>query len=172
MKKCIIALLAVVLTSFADAQVNPHAIGLRLGAGHYYNSGGIAGEVSYQHGFGEKNRLEIDLGWRGNNGWGNNNHFLGLSGIYHWVWNLDGGLNWLVGPGAQIGFWSYRYKIDNQKYSESGVSLSIGGQLGIEYDFNDLGAPIQLSFDVRPMFNFINNGGFGYGGALGVRYTF
>ena len=70
------------------------------------------------------------------------------------------------------GFWSWKYKVGNQKYSESGVGVGVGGQLGIEYDFNANGAPILLSLDARPMFDLINDGGFGYGAALGVRYTF
>ena len=40
---------------------------------------------------GDANRLELDLGWRGNNGNGSNH--MALSDIYHWVMNIDGGFN-------------------------------------------------------------------------------
>ncbi|NRA11880.1 MAG: hypothetical protein HRT57_07995, partial [Crocinitomicaceae bacterium] len=47
-----------------------------------------------------------------------------------------------------------------------------GGQIGIEYDFNSLGAPILIGFDTRPMWGFLNGGGVGYGAAFSIRYTF
>lgn len=154
------------LTSFG--QVNPNAIGVRLGAGGY----GQGGELSYQRGFGEKNRLELDLGWRfgkyTDNGIGNDYSQIVISGIYHWVWNITEGLNWYVGPGAQLGMWNYKSDI-----YEDGFTIAVGGQIGLEYDFNQHGAPILLSLDSRPMWGFIGPGnGFGYGGALGIRYTF
>jgi hypothetical protein len=165
MKKQLFVLLMCATFGFSvDAQVNSHAIGLRGGLGNF----GRGGEVSYQHGLGEANRLEVDLGWRGNNGAGNGYSHIALTAIYHWVWNLDGGLNWFVGPGAQLGLYSHKYDSSND-----GLTLGLGGQLGIEYDFNELGAPIQLGLDARPMWGFIGGtSGFGYGGALSVRYTF
>lgn len=150
--------LLISLHSFS--QVNPHAIGLRGGSG----SSGNGGEVSYQHGLGDANRLELDLGWYGNNGNGNNNHLTVLSGIYHWVWNLDEGLNWYAGIGAQIG--------DYQTKDYSGFFFRIGGQVGIEYDFNVHEVPLLLGLDARPMFRFQNLIEHGYGAALSLRYTF
>ena len=146
------------------SQVNPHAIGLRGGIDNYGNGT----EITYQHGFGESNRLELDLGWWGNNGWGNNDHLIALSGIYHWVWNLDGGLNWYAGFGAQIGHYK-RFHKDEDKNHEY-VFIGIGGQIGIEYDFNVHDVPLLLSLDVRPMFGSRNYQN--YGGALALRYTF
>ena len=165
MKNQFITLFACLAFAVAgNARVNPHAIGLRGGLGNF----GRGGEISYQHGFGSANRLEVDLGWRGNNGNGNGYSHVALSAIYHWVWNLEGGLNWFVGPGAQLGLYSHKYDS-----SKDGLTLGLGGQIGIEYDFNDLGAPIQLGLDARPMWGFIGGtSGFGYGGALSVRYTF
>jgi hypothetical protein len=172
MKKVIV--LTAILVGFgfsSTAQVNPHAIGLRGGAGNY----GSGGEVSYQHGIGEANRLELDLGWRrrnngifGNgNGNGNDYNYLYVAGIYHWNFNITEGLNWFVGPGAIVGFY-------NDKYNDSydGISIGVGGQIGIEYDFNDLGVPILIGLDTRPMWSFINGGGAGYGAAFSIRYTF
>ena len=87
--------------------------------------------------------------------------------IYHWVWNITQGLNWYVGPGGQVGFFKDKgyYKYSNR------AGLAVGGQIGLEYDFTELGAPIQLSFDVRPMWDFFSPYyGFYGGGALGIRY--
>ena len=161
MKKRLIILTVIISMSLSTfGQVNPHAIGLRSGG-----DGSINGaELSYQHGMGEANRLEFDLGFRGNKNY--NNMF--LSSVYQWNWNLTSGLNWYVGPGAALGF--YRWNDDNT--SSSGLNLGIGGQIGLEFDFNKLGAPILLSIDARPMFDFIGyNNDFGWGAALGIRYT-
>lgn len=162
MKKIIILTIVIFCTSYSvNAQVKPHAIGLRLGG-----NGDINGvEVSFQKGFSELNRLELDLGFGGNS---HHNRFF-LAGIYHWDWNITEGLNWYVGPGAGIGYYSYDDTYDN---SNDYLNLAIGGQIGMEYDFNTLDVPILLSLDVRPMWDFVgDNAGFGWGVALGIRYT-
>jgi len=152
-----------------SAQVNPHAIGLRLNGDGYGNGA----EISYQHGFGDKNRLELDLGGRSHKNWGH----VGLYAGYHWVWNLTQGLNWYIGPGAAIG--SYRSRYDkNDPYYENGITLAIGGQIGIEYDFSSHGAPILLSLDARPLwdvfyyYDYNRYDHFGYNAALSIRYVF
>ena len=161
MKKTLAILFVVLGMSFySHAQVNPHAIGLRFGGDG--NSNGA--EISYQHGMGEANRFEFDLGFRGYRHY--NDMF--ISGTYQWDWNITSGLNWYVGPGVALGF--YNWNNDNDK--SSGINLGLGGQIGLEFDFNELGAPILLSLDARPMFDFIgHNHGLGWGAALGVRYT-
>lgn len=156
MKRNLLILSVFVASIFGlNAQVNPHAIGLRLGTGGEF----FGGELSYQHGLGAANRLELDLGIGGNS---KNNNFY-LAGTYQWDWNLTGGLNWFVGPGATIGFQNY----DN----DGRFNLALGGQIGLEYDFSTLGAPILLSLDTRPMWNFVGHTGFGWGAALGIRYV-
>lgn len=160
MKKRIVLLTFIAAMSFyAHSQVNPHALGVRLGGDGDVNGG----EISYQHGMGDANRLELDLGWGGNN----HHNRMYLVGMYHWDWNLTGGLNWYVGPGAGVGF----YHWDNE---EDYINISVGGQIGLEYDFNKIGAPILLSIDIRPMWDFLgdDHSGFGWGTALGIRYTF
>ena len=156
--------LSLAISVYSTSQVNPHAIGIRGGSGSYGNGA----EISYQHGFGDANRLELDLGWSGNRYNGNNYSSIGISGIYHWVLNLTSGLNWYVGPGGQLGL--YKNKLNN---NNDGMTLAVGGQIGLEFDFNELGAPLLLSVDTRPMWGFNDgNSGLGYGGALGLRYTF
>jgi len=161
MRNSVLILLFSLLTASSFAQLHRHAIGVRAGGGNY----GAGGEVSYQLGLSDKNRLELDLGWRGNNGKGNSYNIFVFTAAYHWVWNIDGGLNWYVGPGAQIASWQHK-KFDN----ESGTYIGVGGQLGIEYDFSEHDVPLQLSLDIRPMGFFSGNTGFGYGGAFAIRY--
>jgi len=158
MKKILFILVVAIATSVTvQAQVNSKAIGVRLGGGTF-----VGGELSYQHGMGSANRLELDLGWGSNV----NHHRLYLIGMYHWNWNIVAGLNWYVGPGAGVGLYTYTNE-------DAYVGVAVGGQIGIEYDFNSLGAPLLLSVDVRPMWDFLGTGqGFGWGSALGIRYTF
>ncbi len=168
MKNLLFTILLATLTYGINAQVNPHAIGARLGGGGY----GQGAELSYQLGMGESNRLEMDLGWRfgkyDDNGFGNDYSHVVFTIMYHWVWNITDGLNWYAGPGGQAGFWNYKSDI-----YEDDFTVAVGGQIGLEYDFNELGAPLLLSLDTRPMWGLIGPGnGFGYGGALGIRYTF
>ncbi|MGI6320379.1 MAG: hypothetical protein ACOXZK_05360 [Bacteroidales bacterium] len=150
--------LAIVLAGFftAQAQVNPHAIGLRFGGGTAFG-----GELSYQMGMGSSNRLELDLGWSG----GKDYSYLNLAAIYHWNWNITEGLNWYVGPGANVGLYSH-------KYDDNGLMIGVGGQIGLEYDFNSHSVPLLLSLDTRPMFHLNRGNGLWWGAALGLRYTF
>lgn len=169
MRKVFLVLAALICTiTFSISQVNPNAIGIRGGGGF----GGNGVEISYQKGFGSANRLELDFGYRSRryvSGPGKNwyyNH-LSVSGIYHWVWNLTEGLNWYIGPSAQLGFYDDYYD------QNSGLGIAIGGQIGIEYDFNQHGVPILLSLDGRPMWDLLGYyTGFGGGAAFSVRYTF
>jgi hypothetical protein len=158
MKKIILLITAMFAFGFlAQSQVSSNAIGLRLGGGSVYG-----GEISYQKGLGDAHRLELDLGFGQNS---NHNRFY-LAAIYHWNWNITGVLNWYIGPGASVGFYSYN---DNDGY----VNVALGGQVGIEYNFNVHSVPLLLSIDARPMWDFLgDNSGLGWGAALGVRYLF
>jgi len=146
----------------AQAQnFSKNAIGLRLGS-----NDGFGTEISYQGRLSANNRLELDLGWRSNN----NEDNLKIAGIYQWVWNLDGGLNWYAGIGGGAGSWRYN---DNNGNDYNGTFAFVAADLGIEYNFD---FPLQLSLDIRPEF-YLNSGSYvddNYGTdvALGVRYTF
>lgn len=156
----VIVILVCILFSlgyYSQAQLNPHAIGLRFGGNGEINGA----EISYQHGIGEMNRLELDLGFGANK----HHHRTFIAGIYHWVWNLTGGLNWFIGPGASLGFHSY----DNH---DGFLNVALGGQIGLEYDFNRHSTPLLLSLDARPMWDFIgDHAGLGWGASLGIRYS-
>ncbi len=145
----------------AQAQdISKNALGLRLG-----DNDGFGGEISYQRGLSKNNRLEFDLGWR------NSKHVdaFKLTGLYQWVWNIEGGFNWYAGVGAGIGSWS----IDEKNGDDSGSFVFAAGDIGIEYNFQE--APIQLSLDFRPELYFggdyaDSRDGFGPDIALGIRY--
>lgn len=156
MKKIILVLVAVFAFAFmANAQSN--AIGLRLGGGSYNG-----GEISYQTAFGSSNRLELDFGFGASK---NHTRLYGVA-IYQWMWNITGGLNWYAGPGVSGGLYTYD---DNDGF----LNVALGGQIGIEYNFNSIGAPLLVSIDARPMWDFLgDNPGLGWGAALGIRYTF
>lgn len=158
MKRLFLFILISVLVLFSvSAQVNPRAIGIRLGGGSLGSA-----ELSYHQATGNANRIELDLGWGGNHDWNR----LNIVGIYHWVYNIDGGFNWYAGPGAALGLHAYK---ENPGY----LNIALGGQLGVEYDFIQRGTNILLSLDVRPMWDFLgDNNGLGWGSSFGIRYIF
>lgn len=140
--------------------ISSHAIGVRFG-----DNDGFGGEISYQHALTDNNRVELDLGFR------NHKHFdaFKLSGLYQWVWNIDGGFNWYAGVGAGIGSWSIGN--DYSGDGDEGIFLNLDGDLGIEYNFD---FPLLVSLDVRPEFGIIGDYGddADFDIALGVRYQF
>lgn len=156
MKKMILSAFMLIGLAFtAQAQdISKNALGLRLG-----DNDGFGGEVSYQRGLSKNNRLELDLGWRNSN----NVDALKLTGLYQWVWNIDGGFNWYAGVGGGLGSW--KAGNNNETY------LFAAGDIGIEYNFQE--APIQLALDFRPEFYFNDfMDSFGPDIALGIRYRF
>ncbi|MBO6881482.1 MULTISPECIES: hypothetical protein [Winogradskyella] len=160
MKKLFLATFAVFVgCAFMNAQeIADNAIGLRLG-----DDDGFGAEISYQRALGDNNRLELDLGIRS----GNNYDGFKLTGLYQWVWQLDGNFNWYAGAGGGVG----SYSVDvpgNDDFDDT--FLFVAGDVGIEYNFD---IPLQLSLDIRPELGF---GDFrddvGIDLALGIRYQF
>ena len=153
-----IVMLAVASVAFAQ----PRAIGGRVG----YNV-----EFSYQHSLGDRMMMELTAGatnvW---NPWGH----LDVNAMFDWVFNINGGWNWYVGPGAGIGFAYGRYWRDNGYIP---FRVNVGAQIGVEYQFD---IPLNLSLDWRPMVNvlsFVQGNTYPLyynfaGVALGVRYRF
>ncbi|MBO6063765.1 MAG: hypothetical protein J6P62_07310 [Bacteroidales bacterium] len=147
MKKTLI-LIAAILGFAVVASAQPRAIGVRAGYG---------GEFSYQHGFGNS-FAELDLGW-----WGNNH--INLVGIYDFIIGGNGQVNVYLGPGAQLSIWN------NAPQHTSQMNVGLAGQFGVEWNIPTI--PLQLSLDWRPVFFFLNDGGFGYDSVgLGIRYRF
>ncbi len=156
MKKIVLICVFLLTISGLQAQIHKHALGLRLGGDRNYNRV----EISFQGGINKMNRMEVDLGFSS----GRNYHAFFLTTVYQWVWDIATGFNAYAGPGLSLGLASV-------EGGGSSTNIGIGGQVGIEYDFNSIDAPIALSLDVRPIWNITGDSGFGWGFALGVRYT-
>jgi hypothetical protein len=173
-----VAVTVVCLSFAANAEMSPSAIGLRMGGGSL-----LGAEVNYQTALGA-NRLEIGASYSSESqsafGVNYSTHYFGAAAAYQWHWNIDGGFNWYAGPGAAAGFWSYSYSYNYNvsgvntrvNANENGFYVNVGGQVGIEYNFNVSNVPLIISLDSRPMFGLLNSAGFGWDIALGVRYTF
>lgn len=94
--------------------------------------------------------------------WNQGTRFTGLYEI-HGPISGAAGLKWYIGPGAHLGFY-------NTKHGD-GSFVGVDGVLGLDYKFR--GAPINMSLDWQPSFEFGTDRGFyGNWGGLGVRYTF
>ena len=168
MKKLFLSIIVIVgLVFTVNAQeksdkaqgISDNALGLRLG-----DSDGFGTEITYQRALGENNRLEVDLGWRSGKNW---NGFK-LSGLYQWVWQLDGSFNWYAGVGGGIGSYSWDTPFDNGDDSETFIFAA--GDIGIEYNFD---IPLLLSLDFRPELGFGDfRDDIDFDIALGLRYQF
>ena len=134
------ALLTVVCAASAVAQ--PRAVGVNLGYGV---------DVSYQHGIGAKNMVDMSLNIPMFNG-------IGAKVTYDWIdpfntavpWNNKGEWHWYMGVGGAAGIYGFHAPI---------WYAGVAGHIGIEYDF---WFPLQLSLDWRP-----NIGLMGYTGDMG-----
>ena len=153
MKKIIIAIVAVfAMSTAANAQLQD--LGIRGAFG-----GGAGAELSAMWGMGG-NRLETDLGWAN---WYDAT-YLNLTGIWQWTWDLGSGFGWFAGVGANVGLYSGTADHD-------GLGLGIAAQIGLE--FNPDAIPFQFTLDFRPQWDLLGaHSGFGYAGALGIRYRF
>lgn len=160
MKKLIFTAMLVIgsLYHTSAQDISEHAIGIRTG-----DNDGFGYAISYQRKIKDINRIEVDLGFRDNK----NFEAWKLTGLYHWVWNIDGGFNWYAGFGAGIG--TYNNKFNND---DDGLFVNADGNIGIEYNFE---IPLLISIDFRPEFGIINDFGdndLDLDIALGIRYQF
>lgn len=113
--------------------------------------------ISFKHFFSGNNAGEL-IGYFWNQG-------TRITGLYEIHGPISGasGLKWYIGPGIHVGFY-------NTKFGD-GAFAGIDGVIGLDYKFS--GAPINLSLDWQPSFEFGNARGFtGSWGGLGIRYTF
>ncbi len=93
----------------------------------------------------------------------------GTYAYYHSFLDVEG-LYWFGGGGPSLFVWSWKDRYLGPP--QSGASLGVNGQLGLDYKFKDL--PLNLSADWMPVF-FLNGYGAGLSGgfgALSVRYVF
>ncbi|SEK36120.1 hypothetical protein SAMN04487910_0343 [Aquimarina amphilecti] len=141
-------------------EISEHAIGLRLS-----ESNGFWAEASYQARLSSNTRAELDLGVQGRNSF----NAVKLTGIYQWVFNIDGGLNWYVGPGIGGGLVDYDNNLDNRDDIETFGFVT--GDVGIEFNFD---FPLLISLDFRPeiYFDDYTNDDIIFNLGLSARYKF
>ncbi len=154
-KKLLVVVASLFIINAASAQSKSY------NSSSYTNALGVkvwdGGGITFKHFFSENNAGELIGYFYG--------HGVRITGLYeiHGAINGAQGLRWYIGPGAHIGFY-------NTKYGD-GAFAGIDGVLGLDYKFS--GAPINMSLDWQPSFEFGDGRGFygGWGG-LGIRYTF
>jgi hypothetical protein len=158
MKKILTTILIVFgLASMSYAQDYKTGIGLR---------GGFENGLTIKHFTKQKSALEIILAsrWRGF-------EVTGLYEVHNQAFDVER-LKWFVGFGGHIGFWNGDYT--NKYWGDPGTNytvVGIDGILGLEYSFSE--APINLSLDWKPAFNFVGYSDFWVdGGAFSIRYIF
>jgi len=157
MKKIFLTIcLSFIAFSTINAQeISENAIGIRFG-----DNNGVGAEISYQRKLTDVNRLEVDLGIRGNSSYS----AFKATGLYEWVWALDGNFNWYAGAGGGLGSW-------NVKSTDASDTFIFGaGVVGVEYNFD---IPLMVSLDFRPEIGFSDlYDGFNSDFGLSVRYQF
>lgn len=142
-------------------EISQNAIGIRVG-----DNDGFGTEVNYQRALGDNNRLELGLGWRS----ATNFDAIRLTGLYQWVWNLDGNFNWYAGVGAAVGSFDFEDRfVGNRDLDE--LFVNAAGTIGIEYNFD---IPLLLSLDFRPEIGILNDvdDDLEFDVALSIRYQF
>lgn len=139
--------------------ISKNVLGIRIG-----DNDGFGTEVNYQRGIDDNNRLEFNLGWR-------SSRFVNtfkLTGLYQWVWNIDGQFNWYVGVGGGAGSSSWdRDEIPDRR--SDGIAF-LAGDIGVEYNFD---FPLLVSLDFRPEVGYGNyRDDLGFDVGLGIRCQF
>lgn len=162
-KLLIISIITLAAATFANAQdISKNALGLRFG-----DNDGFGAELSYQARLSPDNRLELDLGWRD----GKDYDGFKLTGLYQWVWNIEGGFNWYAGLGGGVGSYDFDDKRDEDGATDTFVFAA--GDIGIEYNFD---FPLLVSLDFRPEIGFgderYDNNDLDLDIALSLRYQF
>mgnify|MGYP000851054912 FL=1 len=165
MKKLIIAILLFICSiNTSEAQeIAKNAVGIRVGS---FNS--FVGEVAYQRGLSDIDRLEFNLGYKKST---EDIDSFKFTSLYQWVWYIDKRFYWFLGAGGGLGFWTNDSKDDVY----NGEFIFATGDIGIEYSFCD--TPITLALDYRPEMNFSdfkenNKDNFRANAALSIKFRF
>jgi hypothetical protein len=159
MRKIFLLSVTLFIVAFSQAQsksTNSSSYQTALGVKFY------PGAITLKHFFSGGNNAGELIGYFWNRG-------VRITGLYeiHGNFSDAAGLKWYIGPGAHIGFYDYY----DRNYRIDGTYFGIDGVLGLDYKFK--GAPINMSIDWQPSFEFADDLGFigGWGG-LAIRYTF
>jgi hypothetical protein len=146
MKNCLILLVIIASTSFSYAQNYKTAVGIK---GGYPGFGSLNGK----HFLNSKTAIEGSIGGGSSTLW--------LQGLYELNFSLEDGLNWYAGGGANVGFYSYKNPLTNDRTSN--MILGINGIVGIEYTFEDF--PLNVALDTGPNIQVIRGAG------IAIRYA-
>jgi hypothetical protein len=152
MRNSLVILMLFAVTTFSYSQNYKTAIGVKGGYPGY-------GSLNGKHFLNSKTAIEGSIGGGTNTLW--------LQGLYELNFSLEQGLNWYAGGGANVGFYSFKNTITNERTSN--MILGLNGIVGIEYTFEDF--PLNVALDTGPNLRIINSLGFGWGAGLAVRYA-
>ncbi len=154
--RLVLGFLTIGLFSVQAQEIADNAIGLR-----FSENGGVGAEFTYQRKLTDSNRLEIDLGIRGDNSFSS----FKATGLYQWVWALEDNFNWYLGAGGGLGSWNVK------NTDSSDVFIFGAGVVGVEYNFD---IPLLIALDFRPEIGFISDfyDGFNADFGIALRYQF
>ena len=156
--------------SLTAQEIANQTIGLRLG-----DSDGFGAEISYQKAIGRYTRIELDLGYRDSREY---DAFKAVA-LFQSVYEISRGLHWYYGFGGGAGTAKFEAGPDPNNPSniiqpEGGLFVLAAGDIGLEYNFDDL--PLLLSLDIRPEIGIVGYGSFDdrfdFDVGLGIRYQF
>ena len=157
----ILALLAYVEPSKAQLQ-SRHAVGARFGS---------ATGIAYRYTMTPDRALEGIMSIQSNSEYSR----FRLVGLYEYHLPLYEDFSWFWGFGGSVGSYTRKPFTNAEgnrfdKYSE--MALSIDGIAGVEYQIPS--APIALTLDIKPYFDFLQESGFRIWDGVGfsIRYTF
>ncbi|MEO5984166.1 MAG: hypothetical protein ABIP80_01595 [Ferruginibacter sp.] len=91
-----------------------------------------------------------------------------VTGLYEFHFDIPNaaGLKWYVGPGAHLGIYNNKYN----SIKNGGITIGVDGVIGLDYKIKS--APINLSLDFQPSFEFGSYNGYGgTWGGLAIRYV-
>jgi hypothetical protein len=149
--RLILAIAAVCFVTTTQAQNTSSSYRTALGVKFY------PGAISIKHFVNNRAAIEgLASFWKGGV------RFTGLYELHYPLLQVDG-LQWYVGPGAHIGFY-------DDKYYGGNTFFGIDGVLGVDYKIP--GAPLNVSLDWNPSFEFGDGAEFQSWGGLGIRFTF
>lgn len=139
----------------AAAQATGSSYRTALGAKVYFGDG-TTGGINIKHFLNSTGALEGSLLFE--------KGFMGIEGLYDWHQNIQGapGLKWYVGGGGLL-FFPTKDEYGND------VLFALRGALGLDYKFN--GAPINLSFDLNPVFTLTPDTDFNFWAGLAFRFA-
>lgn len=168
--KLVASVLFIATASLGAQEIANHTIGLRLG-----DSDGFGAEISYQKSIGRYTRAELNVGYR------DSREYDGIKvvGILQWIHEIGRGLHWYYGFGGGAGSANFEARPDpnnsnNVLQPDGGLFVLAAGDLGIEYNFDNL--PLLISLDIRPEIGIIGYGDFDdrfdFDIGLGIRYQF